>query len=117
MWVRSWLFLLAAVAAEVMGVTVMKLVAESGSVVALLFMYTMIGLSFCFLAITMKHLPMALTYATWETLGLLSIALIGLHWFGESLSLWKLLGMGVLLLGVVLVTLGTPKATTAETGA
>ncbi|MNR68322.1 Spermidine export protein MdtJ [compost metagenome] len=49
---------------------------------------------------------MAVTYATWETLGLTAVAFIGYHFFGESLGPLKLLGMAVLIAGVVLVNTG-----------
>ncbi|WP_129485099.1 MULTISPECIES: DMT family transporter [Gammaproteobacteria] len=100
---QPWLFLLAAVASEVVGVTTMKLVAQEHDWGALLFMYSTIGLSFAFLAMAMKQIPMAAAYATWETLGLLAIAFIGYRYFGESMSAGKLLGMSVLIVGVVLV--------------
>jgi spermidine export protein MdtJ len=113
MLLRPWLYLFAAIAAEVIGVTVMKLVSSSGSLAALFFMYAMIGLSFYFLATTMKHLPIALAYATWETVGLICVAFIGFRYFGEDLSLFKLLGMAVLILGVILVNIGVPKISKA----
>ena len=100
---RPWIFLLAAVAAEIVGVTAMKLDAQHGSWGALLFMYAMIGLSFFLLATAMEHIPMAVSYATWETLGLTAVAFIGYRYFGESIGPMKLLGMGVLISGVVLV--------------
>lgn len=106
---RPWLFLLAAVASEVTGVTVMKLAADSGALADLLFMYAMVGLSFWFLATAMQRLPMALAYAAWETVGLVCIAAIGLRWFGESLGPAKLAGLGLLLVGVLLVNLGAPR--------
>lgn len=100
---RPWIFLLAAVAAEIVGVTAMKLDAQHGSWGALLFMYAMIGLSFFLLATAMEHIPMAVSYATWEMLGLTAVAFIGYRYFGESIGPMKLLGMGVLIAGVVLV--------------
>ena len=100
---RPWIFLLAAVAAEIIGVTVMKIDTQSDSWAALLFMYAMIGLSFFLLATAMKHLPMAVTYATWETLGLTAVAFIGYHYFDESVGPLKILGIAVLITGVVLV--------------
>lgn len=112
----SWLFLLAAVAVEVVGVTVMKRVADAGSFPTLLFMYVMIGLSFCFLALSVKRLPLALAYAVWETLGLICVAFIGFHYFGESLGPLKLFGMGVLMMGVVLVNLGAPSVDAGQDG-
>lgn len=103
---RPWLCLLAAVAVEVAGVTVMKHVSLSGSPFAWLLMYVMIGLSFVFLAPAVKYLPLALAYAVWESLGLICVTLIGLRYFGETLDPFKLLGLGALLAGVVLVNLG-----------
>lgn len=100
---RPWIFLLAAVAAEIVGVIVMKLVAQQGAWTSLLFMYAMIGLSFFLLATAMEHIPMAVSYATWETLGLTVVALVGYRYFGESMAPMKVLGMGVLIAGVVLV--------------
>lgn len=103
---RPWFFLLAAVATEIAGVSVMKLVSQQAAWTALLFMYLMIGLSFYLLASAMEHIPMAVTYATWETLGLAAVAFIGWRFFGESLGLLKLLGLGLLVAGVVLVNTG-----------
>ncbi|MCD2513384.1 DMT family transporter [Comamonas endophytica] len=106
MTLRPWIFLLAAVATEIVGVSVMKLVSQETAWTALLFMYLMIGLSFFLLATAMEHIPMAVTYATWETLGLAAVAFIGWQFFGESLGALKLLGMALLMAGVVLVNAG-----------
>lgn len=114
MYLRPWLFLLAAVAFEVVGVTLMKLVSASGSIAALMFMYAMVGLSFFFLALAIKHLPIALAYATWETLGLICITFIGVRYFGEGLGLLKLLGMLLLIVGVVLVNTGAQEGQRAQ---
>jgi len=103
---RPWIFLLAAVATEIVGVSVMKIVSQQAGWAELLFMYAMIGLSFFLLATAMEHIPMAAAYATWETLGLAAVAFIGWRFFGESLGGLKLLGMAVLVAGVVLVNSG-----------
>ncbi|POA98446.1 QacE family quaternary ammonium compound efflux SMR transporter [Chromobacterium sinusclupearum] len=110
MHLRPWLFLLAAITVEVIGVTVMKRVADSGGWSALLFMYAMIGLSFFFLATAMESLPIASAYATWETIGLIAITFIGYRYFSEEVGLLKLLGMSILIAGVVLVNLSAKPA-------
>ncbi|HEJ7121861.1 spermidine export protein MdtJ [Serratia marcescens] len=106
---QPWLFLFVAIAAEVTGVTVMKFVSGSGSVTAFIFMYATIGLSFYFLAMAVKDLPIALAYATWETIGLITIAFIGFCFFTESMGIYKLSGMAVLIAGVVMVNFGATK--------
>lgn len=106
---RPWLFLAAAVMVEVIGLTSMKLASSTSSIGALLFTYTMIGLSFCFFSVSVKHLPVALAYAAWETCGLVLITLISLQFFGEHLNLQKITGMALLVSGVILVNAGSSK--------
>lgn len=47
---RSWIYLLLAIGAEVIGTTSMKLAATHAPVAGMLLMYGMIGLSYFFLA-------------------------------------------------------------------
>ncbi len=103
MLLRPWIFLFAAVATEIIGVTVMKIDTQHNSWMALLFMYVMISMSFFLLATAMQNIPMAVTYATWETLGLTAVAFIGYQYFDESVGPMKILGIAVLIAGVVLV--------------
>ncbi|MET4575148.1 DMT family transporter [Ottowia thiooxydans] len=100
---RPWIFLSAAVASEVAGLTVMKIASDTDSLFALLFMYTLIGLSFCFFSVAVRRLPLALAYATWETLGLVSVTAIGFQFFGEHMTPQRLLGVSALLAGVLML--------------
>ena len=106
---RSWLFLLAAIGTELIGVTTMKLVADSGALYAIALVYVPMGLSFFFLSMAVKVLPIAVAYATWETVGLIAVTAISYQVFGESLGWLKLGGIALLVLGVVLVNTGAPE--------
>ncbi len=106
---RPWLFLLAAIGSELIGVTTMKLVADSGGPYALALVYVPMGLSFYFLSLAVKVLPIAMAYATWETVGLIAVTAISYQVFGESLGWLKLAGIALLVLGVVLVNTGAPE--------
>lgn len=105
---HPWLFLVAAVMAEVIGVICMKVTSTAGSIIALLFMYTMVGLSFYFLALAVERIPIALAYAAWEASGLTIITIVGFFYLGEQLNAVKLLGMGMLIIGVVLINFDAP---------
>ena len=100
---RPWLFLLAAVCTEIVGVTVMKLVADQYSLVTLLFMYSMIALSFYLLAKVVVYLPLGLAYALWESFGIIAITLIGYFLFNEYIGSQKIIGIAMLLAGVVVI--------------
>jgi len=60
-------------------------------------------------AVAVKVLPVAMAYATWETVGLIAVTAISYQVFGESLGWLKLGGIALLVLGVVLVNAGAPK--------
>ncbi len=72
---RAMLFLAGAVGTELLAVTVMKLVADSDSLLSLLFMYAMIGLSFYLLSFVVLDVPMGLAYALWEASGMTAVTI------------------------------------------
>lgn len=100
---RSWFFLSLAIVSEIVSVVIMKLVAESNSWGALIFMYFTIGLSFTCMAFALKKISLSVAYATWESLGLIAVAVIGSFFFHEYITLPKLVAILMLLTGVLLV--------------
>lgn len=103
---RPWLFLFAAVGSELIGVTTMKMMADGSSLYAIAAVYVSMGLSFFFLSLAVKRLPIALAYATWETVGLIAVTAISYRFFGEGLGWLKLSGIALLVVGVALVNAG-----------
>lgn len=108
MQLRPMLFLLAAVVSEIIGVTAMKLVADNESLTSMIFMYTMIALSFYFLSFVVVSVPMGLAYALWEATGMTAITIIGYLVFAEHMNAYKLCGIILLIAGVVIVKLAAP---------
>jgi len=100
---RAWLYLLLAIVSEISSVVVMKLISKNVSLTGMIIMYLTIGLSFTFMALALKKITLAVAYATWESLGLLAIAIIGSIFFKEHLSMIQLTGIMFLLGGVILV--------------
>ena len=58
------------------------------------------GISFWFLALALKDIPVSLTYAIWSGVGTALIAVAGVLGFGETMNLMKLLSLMVIVLGV-----------------
>lgn len=111
---RPWIFLAAAIATEVLGLSIMKIASESNSLASFAFMYSMIGLAFFFFSNSVKSLPIALAYATWETCGLVLITIISVRFFGESLSSQKMTGMLILIAGVAMINFGSKENSEAS---
>ncbi|MFF2536929.1 DMT family transporter [Streptomyces cyaneofuscatus] len=98
--------LAAAIAAEVAGTTAMKysegftrLWPSIGTAVGYLIAFTL-------LAQTLKTLSVGTAYAIWAGVGTAAVALIGIVFLGESSSLVKIVGVGLIVVGVVVLNLG-----------
>ncbi|MFI5342749.1 MAG: DMT family transporter [Chlamydiales bacterium] len=97
----AWLWLLVAILFEVAGTTCLKLSSGLSKTIPALLTGVFYVISFSTLAITLKSLEVGLAYAIWAGLGTALIALIGVLYFGESLSLVKILSILLIIAGVV----------------
>ncbi len=62
------------------------------------------------LSVVLKSLPVGPVYAIWSGLGTAATALVGLLAFGDRLSLGAWLGLGLVIAGVVLLSICLPNA-------
>ena len=62
------------------------------------------GISFYFMILAMRHLPVAVTYAFWSALGIVFITLVSAYRFDEKPDLPAVVGIGLIITGVVLIT-------------
>ena len=98
---QSWIVLAAAIACEVAGTVFMKL---SNSLTRwvwippMLFAYILALLG---LALALRTIEVGIAYAVWAAAGTLLIALVGILFFGESLSLIKVVAIILVIAGVV----------------
>lgn len=67
-------------------------------------------LCFTFLTFALKRLDISVAYAIWCGVGMAFITLIGVYWFGETMSWIKLLSIGLIAAGVVGLKLTTGEA-------
>lgn len=105
-----WIFLVCAIAAEIIGTLSMKYASINGSPLGHLVMYGMIALSYLLLSIAIKRVALGVAYALWEGIGILLITLFSVMLFDESLSVLKAIGLAILLVGILLVKSGVHKA-------
>jgi spermidine export protein MdtJ len=108
-----WLYLLLAIAAEVIGTLSMKYASVSGDMAGYFSMYIMIGCSYFLLSKAVIKIALGVAYALWEGLGLMCITSLSVMWFNEPISVVKVTGLAILLMGIVLVKSGTVKNKTS----
>lgn len=104
---RAWTLLILAIISEVCGTSAMKFANDAAPIAGHLVMYTMIGLSYYLLSLAVKYVPLGVAYALWEGIGIVLITSISYFFFDEGLSPAKVLGLGLIIAGIVLLKTGS----------
>ena len=73
--------------------------------VSSLFVFVFYGMSIVALTMAVKHIDISISYAVWSGLGTALMAVIGVFWFGESMTVVKAAALGLIIVGVVGVNL------------
>jgi len=97
------LWLLLAIASEVVATSALKAsdgFTRLGPAVVVVVGY---ATSFYFLALTLRDIPLGVTYAVWSGIGTAAIAIIGVVFFRETLGWAGIAGITLIVLGVVLL--------------
>jgi len=63
------------------------------------------GISFYFLAIILKTIPVGIAYAVWSGAGVALVTFIGVVLLGQKLDLYAYLGIGLIVAGVLVLNL------------
>jgi multidrug transporter EmrE-like cation transporter len=63
------------------------------------------GISFYFLAIVLKTIPVGVAYAIWAGAGVAMVTIIGVVLFGQKLDLFAYLGICLIVAGVIVLNL------------
>lgn len=61
----------------------------------------LMALSFTFLALALRKLPIGTAYAIWTGIGAIGTAIFGILWLGEPKDLPKLLCLSLILTGII----------------
>ncbi len=63
------------------------------------------SLAFYFLSLTLRTIPLGVTYAIWSGVGVALITLIGWTYYHQALNLPSLIGIALIVAGVVVLSL------------
>lgn len=102
---REYIYLGAAIAAEVTGTTALKF--SEGFTNTFPTAVVVVGYvgSFYLLSLALQDLPLGLVYATWSAIGIVAAALIGVGLFDETVDVAGVVGMGLIVAGVLVLNL------------
>lgn len=104
----SYLFLVLAIVGELIGTSLLKasegfskLFPTFGVIIAFI-------LSFYFLSLSLKVIPLNIAYALWSGIGIVATTIISILIWKEKVNLVSILGITLILVGVVVLTLYGP---------
>lgn len=99
----SGIYLAVAIVAEVIATSALK--ASEGFTRAVPATITVIGyaLAFYLLALALRTIPVGIAYAIWSGVGIVAIAVIGYFFFGQTLDVAGVIGIGLILAGVLVL--------------
>tara|TARA_R110000764_G_scaffold36871_1_gene82300 strand:+ start:342 stop:674 length:333 start_codon:yes stop_codon:yes gene_type:complete len=102
---NHWVYLVTAIVTEVIATSALK--ASDGFSKPLPSVVVVVGylVSFYFLALTLKTIPVGIAYAIWAGVGIVLISVVGWLLYGQKLDLPALLGMGMIMAGVMVINL------------
>lgn len=102
----GWLYLSLAIVLEVAAATTMKMSDGLSRFwpSALMVVFYLL----CFLAMikSLEYLQIGVMYAIWAGVGTAAVAVIGVILFGDSMPFIKIMGIGLIIIGVAMVNLG-----------
>ena len=106
-----YLYLLIAVVAEVIATSALN--ASKGFTQWIPSTITCVGylIAIYFLALTMKSIPMGITYALWSGAGIVMISTIGWVIFKQHLDAAAMLGLVFILVGIVIINVFSKSTT------
>lgn len=103
---KAWLLLAAAICSEIIGTTSLRFSDGFTRLVPSLLVVVGYGTAFYLMSLTLKTIPLGTTYAVWSGAGTAIVAVIGVLLWKEPVNLARVLGIGLIIVGVVVLNLG-----------
>ena len=102
---KYWIYLFLAILAEVSATTALKSSQEFTKIGPSLIVVLGYCLSFYLLSLTLKVIPLGITYAIWAGAGIVLVAISGTLIYGQKLDLPAILGILLIISGVLVLKL------------
>ena len=100
-----WVFLSIAILAEVIATSALKSSEGFSKIIPSGVVIVCYGISFYFLSLTLKTIPVGIAYAIWSGVGITLISIIGYFIYRQSLDLSAIIGILLIIAGVIVINL------------
>ncbi len=100
-----YLYLVVAITAEVVATSMLKATEEFTKPLPTLVVIVGYLFSFYFLTLTLRSLPVGVTYAVWCGLGIVLVSIVAFFLYGQSFDLPAIVGVTLIISGVIIMNL------------
>ncbi len=100
---RSYLFLALAIVFEIIATTFLKKSEEFSKLWPSVVTVIGYACAFYFLSLSLRQIPVGITYAVWSGVGIVFITIIGVVAFKQVPDLPAIVGIALILLGVIVI--------------
>ena len=97
----KWLILLAGIIFEVLGTIMMKYAEGFTKLIPSIFVFVFYGISLAALVFVLEKMEVSIAYGIWASAGTALIAIIGIFFFQESVSITKIISISLIILGIL----------------
>lgn len=99
----AYFYLGIAIITEVIATSALKASEEFTRLVPSLVVVFGYGISFYFMTLVLRTLPVGITYAVWSGIGIVLVAVMGALIYKQVPNLAEIIGMGLIILGVIII--------------
>lgn len=103
----AWIFLIGSILTEVVGMIILKYSNGFSLLLPTALAICCILASLWLISLSLKQLELGITYAVWAGSSSAILALIGVSFYAESITLIKTIGITLTILGVILLNIGS----------
>lgn len=96
-----WFYLASAIFCELIGTISMKYSDGFSKLIPSVLIFIFYGLAMMFITLALKKIELSIAYTIWAGVGTVLIAVIGISFFGESLTALKVISIILVICGVI----------------
>lgn len=105
--ITAWLFLIASILFEVFGMLSLRYSNGFSNLIPTAGAISCFIASIWLMSFSLKQIEMGVTYAVWAAASTAIVALLGIAFYQESISQFKITGITLIVIGVVLLNLSS----------
>jgi small multidrug resistance pump len=99
----AYVYLAIAIVAEVTATSALKAAEEFTRLIPSLIVIVGFGVAFYFMMLTLRTIPVGITYALWSGLGIVLVTIVGAVVYKEIPDIPAVIGMSLIVAGVVVI--------------